>query len=148
VHHLVRNPHSGIENRKIKIQYLQVRRSPKAKWRGAGAGAGAGDSSAGREASKRVKGSVGAHPCPAFQRASRVTAIDGTRPCCACPGRGSRQGARIPATTRGGSAGGPALERPPLAGGMVRRFRPGRSARLGPCAELGAGLAWGAAPGS
>jgi len=49
---------------------------------------------------------------------------------------------------RGGRAGGPALERPPLAGGMDRQFRPGSSARMGPCAELEAGLAWGAAPGS
>ena len=143
--HLVKNPHSGIENREIKIQFFKIRRSPKAKWRGSGAGAG--DSSAVREASKGVKGSVGAHPCLPCQRASCVTAVAGTRPCCACPGCGSRQGARIPATTRGGRAGGPALERPPLAGGLARRFRQGRSARLGPCVELGAGLAWCAAPG-
>ena len=37
-------------------------------------------------------------------------------------GSGSRQGARIPATTRGGRAGAPALGRPPRAVGLARRF--------------------------
>jgi hypothetical protein len=45
-------------------------------------------------------------------------------------GSGSRQGARIPATTRGGRALGPAPGRPPLAVGLARRFR--GLARQGP----------------
>jgi hypothetical protein len=123
---------------KTAISTLRKRRE--AKWRGPGAGAG--DSSAVREASRGIKASYGANPCPLCPRASRATAVAGTWPCCACPGHRSRQGARIPATTRGGRAGGPALGRPPLAGGLTRRFRPGRSGRTGPCAEPGAGLAW------
>jgi hypothetical protein len=88
------------------------------------AGAGAGDSSAVREASRGIKASDDADPCPLWPRASGVTAASGTRPCCSCPGRGSRQGARIPATTRGGRAVGPAPGRPPLAVGLARRFPP------------------------
>ena len=98
-----------------------LRKRPKAKWQGAGAGAG--ESSAVREASRKIKASDGADPCPLCARASGVTAVTVKRPCCACPGSGSRQGARIPATTRGGRALGPAPGRPPLAVCLVRRFQ-------------------------
>jgi len=61
---LFRNPHSGIENREIKMKFSQVRRSFYKSGKRNGEGLGLGqviDSSAGREASKGVQGSVGAH---------------------------------------------------------------------------------------
>jgi hypothetical protein len=106
-------------------------------------GAGAGESSAVREASRGIEASDDAYPCPLCAKASGVTAVTGTRPCCACPGQRIASRRQDPGSharwPRSWTRSGP----PAPSGGSGPSIPPSSAPRPSPCAELWAGGPWG-----
>ena len=94
------------------------------------------------EASRGIKASYGAHPCPLCARASGVTVVTGTRPCCAGPGQRIASRRQDPGNHARWPRSWTRSERPALSGGSGPSIPPSSAPRPFPCAELLAGGPW------
>jgi len=94
------------------------------------------------EASRGIKASYGAHPCPLCARASGVTAVTGTRPCCAGPGQRIASRRQDPGNHARWPRSWTRSERPALSRGSGPSIPPSSAPRPFPCAELLAGGPW------
>ena len=110
------------------------------------AGAGDGESSAVRKASRGIKASDDADPWPLCARASGVTAVTVTRPCCACPGQRIASRRQDPGNHARWPRWRSRSGAPSPSGGSGPSIPPSNAPRPSPCAELWPGGP-GAAPG-